>query len=54
MCFGKIIIELKAQIGLVPVDLAQVIDYLKASKFRVGLIFNFGNSLDLEKKRVVI
>ena len=54
MCFGKIIVELKAQSALVTVDLAQVLNYLKASKFRVGLVFNFGSSVDLEKKRVVI
>ncbi len=54
VCFGKIIVELKAQSALIPVDLAQLLNYMKASKFRVGLLFNFGNSVDLEKKRVVI
>jgi GxxExxY protein len=54
VCFGRIIVEIKAQSGLMPVDLAQVINYLKAAEFRVGLLFNFGSSVDLEKKRLVV
>ena len=54
VCFEKIIVELKSASSLTPVDWAQVMNYLKASQFRAGLLFNFGSARDLEKKRLVI
>ncbi|HUR97382.1 MAG TPA: GxxExxY protein [Pyrinomonadaceae bacterium] len=54
VCFNKIIVEIKAQSALVAVDWAQLLNYLKASEFRVGLLFNFGSSVTLEKKRLII
>lgn len=54
VCFEKIIVEIKAQTVLIPVDWAQVLNYLKASSFRLGLLFNFGSAVDLEKKRIII
>jgi GxxExxY protein len=39
---GKVIVELKAQKSLTPVDEAQLINYLKATGLQVGLLFNFG------------
>ena len=48
--FRKIIIELKAETHLTPIDEAQVINYLKATGMEVGLLFNFG-SKSLEWKR---
>jgi GxxExxY protein len=54
VCFEKIIVEIKAQSALVAVDWAQLLNYLKASEFRVGLLFNFGSSATLEKKRLII
>ena len=49
---GKLILELKALKGLHPAAIAQVLNYLKASKLQVGLLLNFGNT-KLEIKRVV-
>ena len=54
VCFERIIVEIKAQTALVAVDWAQLLNYLKASEFRVGLLFNFGSSVTLEKKRLII
>jgi len=54
VCFDQIIIEIKALNGLSPVDWSQVINYLKVSKKRVGLLFNFGSAGRLEWKKLVI
>ena len=54
VCFGKIIVEIKAVAALSPVDWAQLLNYMKASGFRVGLLFNFGSHGRLEYKRLVI
>jgi GxxExxY protein len=39
---GKIILELKATHGLVPIHLAQIISYLKVSDLELGILVNFG------------
>jgi len=52
ICFGEIIIELKAIKQLTDVDDAQVINELKATGFNRGLLVNFG-STSLEYKRLV-
>ena len=50
---GKVLVELKAVIGLEDVHLAQVLNYLKAYKLEVGLLINFG-SKSLTFKRLVL
>lgn len=42
VCYGKIIVELKAVEKLCGVHRAQVVNYLKASKMKLGLLVNFG------------
>lgn len=43
LCYGKIIVELKAVKALAPEHEAQVLNYLKASNNKVGLLVNFGS-----------
>ena len=42
VCFDDIVVELKAQKSLTPIDEAQILNYLKLSKCRRGLLLNFG------------
>lgn len=50
---GKVLVELKAIIQLEEVHWAQVLNYLKAYKLKVGLLLNFG-SKSLTFKRFVL
>jgi GxxExxY protein len=51
VCYDKIILELKALSALLPEHEAQVINYLKTSDFKLGILVNFG-SASLEYKRI--
>ena len=42
VCYGRIIIELKAISKLSDVERAQVINYLKATGYELGILANFG------------
>ena len=42
VCYDKIIVEMKAVNELTAVHEAQVMNYLKATGFKLGLLFNFG------------
>ena len=53
ICFGKIIVELKAQENLSGKEEAQVLNYLKATGIKVGVVINFGSHPKLEWKRLV-
>jgi GxxExxY protein len=53
VCFEKIIIELKALDRITQKEESQLINYLKATGFLVGLIINFGSHGKLEWKRFV-
>jgi len=52
VCYDKIIIEIKALSGLSSQHEAQVINYLKATNFKLGLLINFGSE-SLEYKRLI-
>ena len=53
ICYGQIIVELKAVNSIVPEHKAQVINYLKASGMKLGLLVNFGARGGLQFERVV-
>ena len=54
VCYGKILIELKAVSELVEFHYAQVYNYLHSTNIKLGLLFNFGGSNGLEKDRIVL
>ena len=51
-CFGKIIVELKALNSLNSEHEAQLLNYITATKTKVGLLINFGTK-SLEYKRMI-
>ena len=51
--YDKIIVELKCIPQLTKVEEAQIINYLKATGMKVGLLINFGSHGKLEWKRYV-
>ena len=42
ICFDNIIVELKALKNITNIEEAQLINYLKATNYRLGLLINFG------------
>jgi GxxExxY protein len=54
ICYKKIIVELKAQDSLSGREEAQILNYLKATGMKLGLIINFGSHPKLEWKRLVL
>ena len=53
ICFGNIIVEIKALDGLTSREESQVLHYLKATGFRVAVLLNFGDPDGLNWKRFV-
>ena len=53
ICYGKIIVELKAVSRLSVEHEVQLLNYLKATKLKLGLLINFG-AKSLEHKRMVL
>lgn len=53
VCYGDIIIELKAVSELNDSHRSQVYNYLKATGFKLGILYNFGHSDGLEYERKV-
>lgn len=52
-CFDQIIVELKAIDQLSGKEEAQLLNYLKATGIRIGLLINFGSIGKLEWKRFI-
>jgi GxxExxY protein len=54
ICFGKIILEIKAVSQLNDEHRAQVHNYLKATGYKLGLLVNFGHYPGVEHERIVV
>jgi GxxExxY protein len=52
VCFEKIIVELKAVSALTDEHRAQLLNYLHATGFELGLLVNFGHYPKLEYERI--
>ena len=53
VCYDKVIVELKAVSFLGSSHRSQVYNYLHATGFKLGLLYNFGNIDGLEMERIV-
>jgi GxxExxY protein len=53
ICFEKIIVEIKAVDCLNDKHRSQLLNYLNASGFRLGMLINFGSNRKLEWERLV-
>ena len=54
LCFGEIIVEIKAVKQLADEHRAQALHYLKATRKRLALLVNFGHHPKLEYERIVL
>jgi len=54
ICFNKIIIEVKAVSNLADEHRAQILNYLNAARFPLGLLINFGHHPGLEYERFIL
>ncbi len=54
LCFGYVVVELKSLSKLVDEHRAQVLNYLHALNFRLGLLVNFGHYPKVEYERIVV
>ena len=54
VCYDKIILELKAVSALLPEHSAQLFNYLRATKMKLGFLVNFGHYPGVEIKRIAL
>ena len=54
ICYGKIVVELKAVSALTDEHRAQVHNQLRATGHKLGLLVNFGHYPQLEYERIVL
>ena len=54
ICFGKIVVELKAVSVLTDEHRGQVLNYLRATGMKLGILVNFGSSKKLEWERIIL
>ena len=53
VCFGSVVVEVKARFGTGPAEQAQVLSYLASAGYQTGLLVNFG-AARLEYKRFIL
>ncbi|MGQ0541771.1 MAG: GxxExxY protein [Blastocatellia bacterium] len=54
VCFGQMILELKVLPKMTKIEVAQLINYLKITKMKLGMLANFGSSPQLEWNRYIL
>jgi GxxExxY protein len=54
VCYDRIILELKAVRAFAPEHRAQLINYLRATDMKLGLLVNFGSTPRVEIERFVL
>ena len=54
VCFDKIILEIKAVTSLEDSHRAQIMNYLRATKMKLGILVNFGHYPKLEYERFAL
>lgn len=54
VCYDRIIVEIKALSEITGTHKAQILNYLHATKMRLGLIFNFGCLGGVQFERLVL
>lgn len=53
LCYDKIIVEIKSIKCITEIDMAQTLNYLKATNKKLGILVNFGGFLTLEYQRLL-
>jgi len=54
ICYGRILVEIKVMQSLTTREEAQLLNYMNATKMKVGLLINFGDHGRLDWKRFVL
>ena len=54
ICYETVVVELKVVPRITNIEIAQLLNYLKITRKRLGLLINFGAERTLEWKRYVI
>lgn len=54
ICFDKIILEIKAVSKIIDEHRAQILNYLYASGYKLGILVNFGHYPQLEYERIAL
>jgi GxxExxY protein len=54
VCFGKIILELKASPSIAVEHKAQLLNYLRGTGLRLGLVVNFGAPAKVQIERIIL
>ncbi len=54
VCYGQLLVELKVLERLTSKEEAQLLNYMHATRFRVGLLINFGDPGRLDWQRYVL
>ena len=53
ICFDEVLVEVKALHAIGPLEVAQLINYLRVARHRRGLLLNFG-ATSLQHQRLVL